>query len=267
MAISVTGSLNKILNALQEADYKYDDTFLKSTMWNGQAESHGKRWLVTNPADLLKRSVVDSIHDIRTMLHLDSIPENIKTPQVSGDNWGRRANYIEIIPRVLGQPRRDSNGLILMRDGMLGAIKMLPSIPSVSDGSPTCLLLCGVLPTMMGDGYAQGHKEESSLYTMDIDKGLSLDLSSDTCEAKGISTEDQVEAFNDLAHLRGLKTGVFLVISEDQIKVNGEPFRWNEENIEKFIKRLCDLVNLGFDAFYFDSALHIGGMDSDGNYQ
>ena len=74
-----------------------------------------------------------------------------------------------------------------------------------------------------------------------------------------------------MAHFRGLKTGFRIVISEDQIKVakpykEDENFRWwNKEHEELFINECVKLVNMGFEAIFFDSAKHIGGYDCE-NY-
>ena len=62
-----------------------------------------------------------------------------------------------------------------------------------------------------------------------------------------------------------------MIISEDQLKVvrenqEDECFRWNNlEHEELFIKSCVDLINLGFEAIFFDSAKHIGGYDME-NY-
>lgn len=263
----------KLLDAVKPEKYTYNQNFLNEHQFCGIGKGAHKKWVFAEPADLLKRPVADAINDILRLSNPDlkKIPAKIESPPYD-DKWGRRANYIEIIPRALGKIQQNENGNTLMREGILGAIKLLPAIPASQDGVANCVILNGLFPTMYGDGYAHGDNEESKIYQMKFNQTkhgnkdsyeISNDLVSEDLIKKGMNPDEQVKAFNDLAHLRGLKTGVFLVIGDGQIAMNDWVFKWdNKENEEEFIKVCCHLVkDLGFDALYLDSAKHIGWND------
>lgn len=121
-----------------------------------------------------------------------------------------------------------------------------------------------------GDSYNKGPFEENSIYGIKLNAGYSDNIISYNIADK-ISPEEQLRAFNDLAHFRGIKTGFRTVISADQIKVahkNGEDetFSWSDENhVELYIQESVKLMNLGFECMFIDSAKHIGGYDCE-NY-
>ena len=90
------------------------------------------------------------------------------------------------------------------------------------------------------------------------------------CEFK-LSATEQFKVFNTLANFHGLKTGFRTVISADQIKVaeygkDDVTFSWDNPNhFELFLNSHIDLINMGFEAVFIDSAKHIGGYDME-NY-
>ena len=68
----------------------------------------GKKWSTINPEDLLKRTPEQAIQSICTLNDNYEIPSYILSPNY-GDKWGRRANYIEINPRMVAM----TNNIIL----------------------------------------------------------------------------------------------------------------------------------------------------------
>ena len=186
------------------------------------------------------------------------IPDNIVTPNY-GDNWGRFANYIEINNRAIAKMQNSR-----CSDGIISSIKLLPAIPPSAKSWANCIILSQIFPNIYGDGYNKAPWEENSIYGLKLNAGYSENIISHNLK---VSPEIQFRVFNDLAHFRGIKTGFRIVISEDQLKIahpykEDENFRWhNKEHEEIFITECVKLINLGFEAIFFDSAKHIGGYD------
>ncbi|MBE7711653.1 MAG: hypothetical protein E7Z92_05890 [Cyanobacteria bacterium SIG31] len=208
-----------------------------------------KKWVNAHPIELIKRSAEQAIQSICTITKPNKsspkIPAKIQTPNF-GNNWGRNANYIEINPRVIA---KYSDGKIT--DGLLQVIKLLPAIPTSPNSAANCIVLSQLYPTHFGDGTTKS----DSLYTIDLHTGISNNL---TCEGLWgkVGADEQVKAFNDLAHLMGFKTGFRMVLSSGQLRVQGKDFSWKEHE-KAFIDACIWGIELGFDSIYFDSAKHI----------
>ena len=230
----------------------YRDEDINNSAWRVETECGQKAWSTYAPWDLLHRTPEQAIQAICTLNNTYYIPDYILSPNY-GDNWGRRANYIEINPRLLGLPGEGYK----MREGLLNTIKLLPAIPPSTKSIPNCIILSQIYPTM--NGYGDGYTSDVGIYCVDFNSGISKNLTSEKLERAGyrMSDEEQVKAFNDLAHFRGFKTGVRLPISEGQMSIQGKPFDWNYHT-DVYIEACCDLVNLGFDCIYIDSGKHIG---------
>jgi hypothetical protein len=232
--------------------YKDDETEYKT-----YHTLSGKKWVTTNPEDLLKRSPEQAIQSICTLNNYYKIPSLILTPNY-GDKWGRRANYIEINPRMIALSKGDEK-----QEGLLSLIKLLPAIPPSSKSYANCVILSQLYPTMDSNDNKTGDK---SLYTVNLHSGISKNLTSKHLSRgkEKMGDDEQVKAFNDLAHLRGLKTGIRMPLSEGQMSVHGRPFNWDKDE-KAFIDACCWAIDLGFDSIYFDSAKHVGNYDM-GNY-
>lgn len=246
------------------------NTHLHFDKWTFEHEfvSGKKKWIANIlPSELLKRSVKQSVESILTLCECDEFfhkfPDNIESPNY-GDKWGRLANYIEINNRAVAEMHGGET-----RNGILSAIKMIPAIPPSAKSWANCVILSQIFPNIFGDGYNKGPFEENSIYGIKLNAGYSGNIIDYTITDK-ISPEEQIKAFNDLAHFHGLKTGFRTVISADQIKVSypdhEEGFNWcNPEHQEIFINEHVKLMNTGFECIFFDSAKHIGGYDCE-NY-
>ena len=217
-----------------------------------------KKWVVTNPEDLLKRSPEQAIQSICTLNNHLEIPSLVMSPDY-GNKWGRRANYIEINPRTIAQTHGNTK-----EEGLLNTIKLLPAIPPSSKSVANCVILSELYPPMYNDN--DGHTGYGSLYTVNLHSGISKTLTSKNLSRGNnkMGDDEQVKAFNDLAHIRGLKTGIRLPLSEGQMTVQNRPFNWDKDE-KAFIDACCWAVDLGFDAIYYDSAKHVGNYDM-GNY-
>lgn len=218
----------------------------------------GKKWVTINPEDLLKRSPEQAIQSICTLNNYYDIPSYILSPNY-GDKWGRRANYIEINPRTVALSQGNEK-----QEGLLNIIKLLPAIPPSSKSYANCIVLSQLYPTM--GNYDDNKTGDRSLYTVDLHSGISKNLTSRNLSRgrERMGDDEQVKAFNDLAHIRGLKTGIRMPLSEGQITVKGRPFNWDKDE-KAFIDACCWAVELGFDSIFFDSAKHVGDYDM-GNY-
>ena len=218
----------------------------------------GKRWVTTNPEDLLKRTPEQAIQSICTLNNYYEIPPYILSPNY-GDKWGRRANYIEINPRTVALSQGNEK-----QEGLLNVIKLLPAIPPSGKSFANCIILSQLYPTM--GNYDDNKTGDRSLYTVDLHSGISKNLTSKNLSRGGqrMGDDEQVKAFNDLAHIRGLKTGIRMPLSEGQMTVQGRPFNWDKDE-KAFIDACCWAVELGFDSIFFDSAKHVGDYDM-GNY-
>lgn len=218
----------------------------------------GKKWVTINPEDLLKRSPEQAIQSICTLNNYYDIPSYILSPNY-GDKWGRRANYIEINPRTVALSQGNEK-----QEGLLNIIKLLPAIPPSSKSYANCIILSQLYPTM--GNYDDNKTGDRSLYTVDLHSGISKNLTSRNLSRgrERMGDDEQVKAFNDLAHIRGLKTGIRMPLSEGQMTVKGRPFNWDKDE-KAFIDACCWAVELGFDSIFFDSAKHVGDYDM-GNY-
>ena len=232
----------------------YRDDDINNSAWRVQTSTGQKAWSTMTPWDLLKRTPEQAIQAICTLNDTYEIPGMILSPNY-GDNWGRRANYLELNPRMIAKAEGNRKS-----EGLLNSIKLLPAIPPSTKSIPNCVILSQLYPTYgsYNDGYTGGE----GLYCMDLHAGISKNLTSPnlTRDGQRMGDDELVKAFNDLAHFRGLKTGVRMPISEGQISVQGRPFSWYyDENA--YIDACVDAVNMGFDCIYFDSGKHVG------NYQ
>lgn len=229
--------------------YKDDET-----EYNMYRTPCGKNWVTTNPENLLKRSPEQAIQSICTLNNHYDIPSYILSPNY-GDKWGRRANYIEINPRTIAMAHGDEK-----QEGLLNLIKLLPAIPPSSKSYANCVILSQLYPTM-GSQY-DNKTGEHSLYTVDLHSGISKNLTSRNLSRgkERMGDDEQVKAFNDLAHIRGLKTGIRMPLSEGQMTVQGREFNWDKDE-KAFIDACCWAVELGFDSIFFDSGKHVGDYD------
>ena len=255
--------VNKLLRANNvNLDLNFD-AWAEEHSYKGVGEALNKKWIANVlPAELLKRSLKDAINSTVSLseskIFYSKFPEFIDTPNY-GDNWGRFANYIEINNRAIAQMRGNK-----CLKGLESAIKLLPAIPPSAKSWANCIILSQIFPNIYGDGYNKSPDEENSVYGLKLNNGYSENIIDFNVD---ISPEDQFRAFNDLAHFRGIKTGFRMIISEDQLKISrpyqeDENFRWwIKEHEEIFIQECVKLINLGFEAIFFDSAKHIGGYD------
>ena len=229
--------------------YRDEETEKNAWRVNGK-----KRWSTMLPADLLKRTPEQAIQSICTLNDTYYLPDYIGTPNY-GDNWGRRANYIEFNPRLLAKAEGNQKS-----EGLLNMIKLLPAIPPSSRSYPNCIILSQLYPTY--GSYNDGYTGDQSLYSVNLNAGISRNLTSRNLERFGerMGDDELVRAFNDLAHFRGLKTGFRIPISEGQMSIEGRPFSW-EYDTEAFINACCWAVDLGFDSIFIDSAKHVGDFD------
>ncbi len=259
----MTNAVNKLLVALGE------NIVLTPDEWSLKhiCQAENKKWISNIvPVELLKRSVKQAVEALVTINEAnefyEEFPKEVHTPNY-GHKWGRIANYIEINNRAIAEMYQDRT-----KNGILSSIKLLPAIPPSAKSWANCVILSQIFPNIYGDGYNKGFEEENSIYGIRLNAGYSANIIDFDIS---ISPEEQFVAFNDLAHIHGLKTGFRTVISADQIKV-AMPYRddvtldWkNPEHQELFINEHVKLIKLGFEAVFIDSAKHIGGYDM-GNY-
>ncbi len=256
--------VNKLLIALGENIKLNKDDFANYIAFQGVGGAYNKRWLANIvPADLLKLSVKDAVNIIATLseggMFYEEFPDYIESPNY-GHNWGRLANYIELNNRAIAYM---DYGCTCM--GIHSCIKLLPAIPPSAKSWANCVILSQIWQNIFGDAYEKGPFEENSIYGIRLNTTYSDNIIDYSIVDK-ISPEEQLKAFNDLAHFRGIKTGFRHVISADQIKI-GTPtgdigFSWdNPEHTELYINECVKLMNLGFECMFIDSAKHIGGYD------
>lgn len=256
---------NKLLAALGENTKLSPDNWTLEHYFKGIGNAGLKKWIANIlPSELLKRSVKDAVNSIVTLCECynfyEDFPDSIETPNY-GDKWGRLANYIEINNRAIAEMHNErcSNGILSM-------IKMLPAIPPSAKNWANCIIFSQIFPNIYGDGYNKPPYEENSVYGLKLNAGYSSNLIVESIQDK-ISAEEQLRAFNDLAHFRGIKTGFRVMVSEDQIKIahygkDDENFRWNNPGHQDlFINECVKLFNLGFESMFIDSAKHIGGYE------
>jgi len=260
-----TTNTDKLLKALGYDTHLEADNFTTEHTYHGIGDVCFKKWIAgILPSELLERSIKDAVNSIVTLCEChtfyDEFPKNVISPDY-GNTWGRSANYIEINNRAIAEMEGNT-----CKNGILSSIKLLPAIFPSAKSWANCVILSQIFPNIYGDGYNKGPYEENSIYGMKLGGKYSKNII-DFEIADKISPEEQMAAFNDLAHFRGLKTGFRVAISEGQIKVSkndweDEPFNWdNREHTELFINECVKLMKLGFEAMYIDSAKHIGGFE------
>lgn len=259
----MTNTVNELLIALNEpTKLQYDNWSLEHIF-----VSKKKKWIGNVlPIELLRRTIFETVSSLVTINEsgefYSTFPDNIATPNY-GDRWGRKANYIEINNRAIAEMHSNR-----CKNGIFSSIKLLPAIPPSAKSWANCIILSQIFPNIYGDGYNKDINEENSIYGIKLNTRYSENIIN---YAINIEPEKQFQAFNDLAHIHGLKTGFRTVISADQIKIakpykDDEIFDWkNLEHQEIFINEHVKLINLGFEAIFIDSAKHIGGYDMD-NY-
>lgn len=228
----------------------YEDNWTKEHLMYAD----GKKWVNAPPNELLKRTPEQAIQSICTITKPDNqypgIPPYIPSPNY-GDKWGRFANYIEINPRLVAKYNGDR-----VSEGLFGVMKLLPAMPPSSNKGATCILLSQLYPDMYGDGSTH----DESLYCVNLHSGISNNLTSEGLYGK-MGADEQVKAFNDLAHMLGLKTGIRMPLSAGQMRVKGQEFDWYHHE-KAYIDACVWAVELGFDAIYFDSGKHV--IDNNG---
>lgn len=253
----MTNSVNQLLKYLGENDALSFDKWSATHSY----ASGNKKWVANIiPAELLSRTVKQAVESLVTINEsgnfYSTFPNNIDSPNYS-DKWGRFANYIEINNRAIAEMVGNRT-----QNGIMSVIKILPAIPPSAKSWANCIILSQIFPNIYGDGYNKAPSEENSIYGIKLNAGYSENIIN-----QNIPAEIQFRAFNDLAHIHGLKTGFRTVISADQIKVvkpyeEDETFDWkNSEHQELFINEHVKLITYGFEAIFIDSAKHIGGYD------
>lgn len=205
-----------------------------------------KKWVNASPNELLKRTPAETINSIMTLTGNKDIPSFISSPNIRGDKWGRYANYIEINPRLIAKYH---DGKI--SDGLFQTMKLMTSIPPSAQNTPNCLILSQLYPSFKNDGTVN----DETLYHNNLHAGISKNLTSRGLDYK-MGDDEQVKAFNDLAHLMGFKTGIRMPLASGQLRVKGEDFSWKKHE-KAYIDACIWAIELGFDAIYFDSAKHV----------
>ena len=258
-------TVNKLLKAYGCSKTLHYDKWSEEHKYRALNDGNLKQWISNIvPSEILERPLKSAVESIVTLcectMFYKNFPDDIKTPDY-GDKWGRLGNYIEINNRAIAEMCGNK-----CRNGIISAIKMLPAIPPSAKSWANCIILSQIWPNIYGDGFNKEPWVENSIYGIKLGTGYSENIVNYDIQNK-ISPEEQLKAFNDLAHFRGIKTGFRTIISEDQLKVS-EPykedrnFRWNNpEHVELYIHEMVKLVNLGFEAIFVDSAKHIGGYD------
>lgn len=225
----------------------YEDNWTKDHLYQVGI----KKWVNAHPAELLRHNTEQTIQSLCTLTKPDfqypDIPPYIPSPNF-GDKWGRRANYIEINPRVIAKYDDNSNRLT---DGLLNTMKLMRAIPTSPNSFANCIVLSQLYPCIYGDGY----DDAASLYCTNLHSGISQTLTADGLFGK-MGADEQVKAFNDMAHLLGFKTGFRIPLSAGQLRVKGHEFNWYKDE-KAFIDACVWGIELGFDSIFFDSAKHI----------
>lgn len=225
----------------------YEDNWTKDHLYQVGI----KKWVNAHPAELLRHNTEQTIQSLCTLTKPDfqypGIPPYIPSPNF-GDKWGRRANYIEINPRVIAKYDDNSNRLT---DGLLNTMKLMRAIPTSPNSFANCIVLSQLYPCIYGDGY----DDAASLYCTNLHSGISQTLTADGLFGK-MGADEQVKAFNDMAHLLGFKTGFRIPLSAGQLRVKGHEFNWYKDE-KAFIDACVWGIELGFDSIFFDSAKHI----------
>lgn len=260
--------IEKLLKAYAHNTVLHYDKWSENRSYQSLGHVQNKKWIVgVHPSELLIRNFKKAVESTITLNEDETfhhkIPRGISTPNF-GDKWGRLANYIEINNRSIAKMNYDRCCC-----GIISAMKILPIIPPSAKSWANCVILSQIWPNIFGDSYNKGN-EENSIYGVKLNAGYSGNIIDFSIIDK-VSPEEQFKAFNDLAHLKGIKTGFRVVISADQMKIaypdrNDETFSWcNPEHQELWIEEAVKLCKLGFEAIFIDSAKHIGGHDCE-NY-
>ena len=240
----------KLFYALTGRNDIYEDNWTKDHLY----VVNDKRWVNASPAELLKRTPEQAMQSICTITKPDNqypgIPPCIMSPNY-GDKWGRFANYIEINPRLVAKYNGDR-----ISEGLFGVMKLLPAIPPSGKRGANCIVLSQLYPDISNDGNIY----DGSLYCANLHTGISKNLTSEGLWGK-VGDDEQVKAFNDMAHLLGFKTGFRMPLSAGQMRVQGREFDWYH-NEKAFIDACIWGIELGFDSIYFDSGKHV--IDNNG---
>lgn len=255
--------LKKLFGKCTNRGEIYEDQWTKDHIY----QVGDKKWVNAYPNDLLKRSVEQTVQSICTLTKptegIPRIPNYIPTPQIGpnrdeANKWGRHANYIEINPRVIAKYSHGS-----VSEGILGVLKLLPAIPPSPANFANCIILSQLYPSFNDDG----NIANDGLYRVkipdNIDRHHNEKISKNLVVpglAGKMGEEEQVAAFNQAAHLLGLKTGIRMPLSAGQLMVKDSPFNWYD-NEKDYINACKWAIELGFDAIYFDSAKHITKSD------
>lgn len=247
----------KLFWILTGRNHIYQDHLTNERLYNG-GNTGWKQWVSMRPNEALHRSADQAIQSICTLQRTYHLPGYVETPNY-GDKWGRHANYIEVNPRLIAKHEGNK-----VSEGLVNLIKLLPIIPPSPDKFANCLILSQLYPCAYRN--SEGYTGDGSLYTADLHSGISKNLTSDWLSRgqERMGDDELVKAFNDLAHIRGLKTGFRIPLSSGQLTVQGRPFNWATDK-KAFIDACVWGIELGFDAIYFDSAKHVGFYDM-GNY-
>ena len=258
-----TNCINKLLKA-HEFNTKLDKSDLfKDKIYYALGCENEKKWIANIvPSELLSLNLKQAIELIVRTGKDTSITDfdcDIQSPDYK-DNWGRFANYIELNNRAIGYMQGNNCCC-----GIINTIKLLSAIPPSAKSWANCIVLSQIFPNIYGDGYNKAPWEENSIYGIKLNCGYSRNIIDYGISDK-ISAEEQLMAFNNLAHFRNIKTGFRTVISADQIKISykdkEEAFSWdNPQHLEIYIQESTKLMNLGFEAMFIDSAKHIGNYD------
>lgn len=256
--------VNLLLEAYSKSTKLEKSDKLKDKVYHSTGCALTKKWIANIvPSELLELDIKEAIDLIATLseggIFYENFPNNIETPNY-GDNWGRFANYIEINNRAIAKMKCGCSCC-----SNVNAIKLLPAIPPSAKSWANCVILSQIFPNIFGDGYIKDADTENSIYCFKLNIGYSENVIDFSIKDK-ITPEEQLKAFCDLAHFRGIKTGFRTLISADQMKVvidgKEENLNWdNEKHLEIYIEEMTKLMDLGFEAMFIDSAKHIGGYE------
>ena len=242
--------LQKLFWITAQKDTIYADDWTKNHIYS----TGFHKWVNAAPYELLKRTPEETIKSLCTVTnphkHYPHIPVYITSPDY-GDKWGRHANYIEINPRLVSKYDGEK-----VSEGLFGVMKLLLGIPPTAGKGANCIILSQLYPSLCEDGTVY----DGSLYCANLHIGISKNLTSPNLIGK-MGDDEQVKAFNDMAHLLGFKTGIRMPLSAGQLKVQGRNFDWAKDE-KAYIDACVWAIELGFDSIYFDSGKHI--LDKDG---
>ena len=223
----------------------YEDNWAKDHIYN----VNGKKWINAKPNELLRLTPERTLQSLCTIIKPDNqypeIPSYIPSPNY-GNKWGRQANYIEINPRTIA---KYDNGRVT--EGLLNAMKIMLALPTSPNSFANCIVLSQLYPSLHGDGTVYA----DSLYCANLHSGISQTLTCDGLYGK-MGADEQVKAFNDMAHLLGFKTAFRMPLASNQLKIQGQPFNWYEHE-KAYIDACIWGIELGFDSIYFDSGKHV----------